>query len=107
MAGAIRQPIDLASLERYIASNVPEIKVPLDIKQVRKHGFDWDVGVVLMGDIVWIWPIESHVSVDGQDWQEICYAKEASRAALVEDSSPGRTRIPDPTRPRKHKRAGA
>jgi hypothetical protein len=35
MAGAVRQPIDLASLERYIESNVPEIKVPIDIKQVQ------------------------------------------------------------------------
>ncbi|KAJ9648342.1 hypothetical protein H2201_000537 [Coniosporium apollinis] len=33
MAGAVRQPIDVASLERYIASNVPEIKVPIDVKQ--------------------------------------------------------------------------
>jgi len=34
MAGAVRQPIDINSLERYIDSNVPEIKTPLDIKQV-------------------------------------------------------------------------
>ncbi|OCK77923.1 APH-domain-containing protein [Lepidopterella palustris CBS 459.81] len=33
MAGAIRQPIDIASLERYIAANVPEIQVPIDVKQ--------------------------------------------------------------------------
>jgi len=33
MAGAVRQPIDIASLERYIAANVPEIKVPIDVKQ--------------------------------------------------------------------------
>jgi aminoglycoside phosphotransferase (APT) family kinase protein len=33
MAGRIRQPIDIASLERYITANVPEIQVPLDIKQ--------------------------------------------------------------------------
>ncbi|KAF2869322.1 kinase-like domain-containing protein [Massariosphaeria phaeospora] len=33
MAGVVRQPIDLASLERYITSNVPEITVPLDVKQ--------------------------------------------------------------------------
>jgi hypothetical protein len=34
MAGAVRQPIDLQSLELYISHNVPEIKVPVDIKQV-------------------------------------------------------------------------
>ncbi|TVY91090.1 Acyl-CoA dehydrogenase family member [Lachnellula willkommii] len=33
MAGAVRQPIDVQSLERYISNNVPEIKVPIDIKQ--------------------------------------------------------------------------
>lgn len=35
MAGQVRQPIDVASLERYVAANVPEIEVPLDVKQVR------------------------------------------------------------------------
>lgn len=33
MAGPVRQPIDLKSLEKYIDSNVPEIKTPLQIKQ--------------------------------------------------------------------------
>ncbi|KAF2096606.1 acyl-CoA dehydrogenase family member 11 [Rhizodiscina lignyota] len=33
MAGPIRQPIDIKSLERYIASNAPEIKTPIDLKQ--------------------------------------------------------------------------
>ncbi|EME79302.1 uncharacterized protein MYCFIDRAFT_156600 [Pseudocercospora fijiensis CIRAD86] len=33
MAGPIRQPIDLDSLAKYIDSNVPEIKTPLDVKQ--------------------------------------------------------------------------
>jgi hypothetical protein len=34
MAGIVRQPIDTKSLERYISQNVPEIKVPIDLKQV-------------------------------------------------------------------------
>ncbi|KAF9736026.1 hypothetical protein PMIN06_002565 [Paraphaeosphaeria minitans] len=33
MAGAVRQPIDVASLERYISSNVPEIALPIEVKQ--------------------------------------------------------------------------
>src|SRR4051794_4056090 len=33
MAGTVRQPIDLQSLERYISQNVPEIKTPIDLKQ--------------------------------------------------------------------------
>lgn len=35
MAGEIRQPIDIASLERYVTSNVPEIKTPITVKQVH------------------------------------------------------------------------
>jgi len=35
MAGQVRQPIDLPSLERYIDKNVAEIKTPLELKQVR------------------------------------------------------------------------
>ncbi|OJI86977.1 hypothetical protein ASPTUDRAFT_40022 [Aspergillus tubingensis CBS 134.48] len=33
MAGAVRQPIDVPSLERYLNLNVPDIKTPLDVKQ--------------------------------------------------------------------------
>ncbi|PYI00969.1 phosphotransferase enzyme family domain protein [Aspergillus sclerotiicarbonarius CBS 121057] len=33
MAGAVRQPIDVPSLERYLDHNVPAIKTPLDVKQ--------------------------------------------------------------------------
>lgn len=34
MAGVVRQPIDVQSLERYISKTVPEIQVPIDVKQV-------------------------------------------------------------------------
>jgi len=34
MAGAIRQPIDIAALQRYITQNVPQIKTPIEVKQV-------------------------------------------------------------------------
>jgi len=34
MAGRIRQPIDIKSLEGYLNNHVPEIKTPLDVKQV-------------------------------------------------------------------------
>jgi hypothetical protein len=37
MAGQVRQPIDVASLERYITANVPEIQVPLEVKQVQRQ----------------------------------------------------------------------
>jgi hypothetical protein len=34
MAGRVRQPIDVGSLERWVSKNVPQIEVPLDVKQV-------------------------------------------------------------------------
>lgn len=34
MAGPMRQSIDVQSLERYISQNVPEIQVPIEVKQV-------------------------------------------------------------------------
>lgn len=39
MAGAVRQPIDVASLEPYIDKNVPIIKTPLTVKQVSPDSF--------------------------------------------------------------------
>jgi hypothetical protein len=36
MAGEIRQPIDIAALERYINDNVKEIQVPISVKQVGR-----------------------------------------------------------------------
>ncbi|KAI1820103.1 phosphotransferase enzyme family protein [Xylaria intraflava] len=33
MAGSIRHPIDVKALEKYLTEHVPEIKVPLDVKQ--------------------------------------------------------------------------
>ena len=35
MAGRVRHPIDMRALERWIEKNIPEIEVPLEIKQVR------------------------------------------------------------------------
>lgn len=34
MAGRVRHPIDVKALEKYIEEHVPEIKTPLDLKQV-------------------------------------------------------------------------
>ena len=34
MAGRIRQQIDIKALERYITNNVPDIQVPIDVRQV-------------------------------------------------------------------------
>lgn len=34
MAGRVRQPIDLEAFEKYIIKNMPEIKTPIELKQV-------------------------------------------------------------------------
>lgn len=38
MAGPIRQPINLDNLSKYIDQHAPEIKTPLDVKQVAPPG---------------------------------------------------------------------
>jgi len=37
MAGAVRQPIDIDSLSTYLEKAVPEIQLPISIKQVHEH----------------------------------------------------------------------
>lgn len=34
MAGAIRQPIDIPALQRYVEQHAPQIKTPFEVKQV-------------------------------------------------------------------------
>lgn len=34
MAGRIRQPVDEKAFEKFISENVPDIKTPIDLKQV-------------------------------------------------------------------------
>lgn len=41
MAGDVRQPIDIPSLERYLNQNVPEIKTPLEVKQASLDREQW------------------------------------------------------------------
>jgi hypothetical protein len=40
MAGAVRQPIDIQALEDYISKNVPQIKAPIELKQVPAPSLD-------------------------------------------------------------------
>ena len=36
MAGEVRQPVDIKALEKYIDQNIPQIKTPVELKQVRE-----------------------------------------------------------------------
>ena len=35
MAGRVRQPIDERAFEKYLSENVPAVKTPVELKQVR------------------------------------------------------------------------
>jgi hypothetical protein len=78
MAGVVRQPIDIPSLERYISQNVPEIKIPIDVKQVLPPFMKLVVQVLIGASVVWLWSIESYIPTYGKRWHEICYAQETS-----------------------------
>lgn len=67
MAGEIRQPIDLAALERYIDSHVKEIKVPISVKQVSGMSVvSFSVWMLMRhANIVRLWTIEPDVSDHG------------------------------------------
>lgn len=106
MAGAVRQPIDVASLSSYIAQRVPDIQLPISVKQVHP-----DVLVtiedLLTPNVVWLWTIESYLSAYGSRRKEICAAEETSWQASLKDSAPHRSRIPHHTCPRGYRCACA
>lgn len=62
MAGAVRQPIDVPSLERYLNLNVPDIKTPLDVKQVYNDPSELLSWPHNSQSLVWLWSIQSYVS---------------------------------------------
>lgn len=78
MAGAVRQPIDIPSLERYISKHVPEITIPIDVKQVT---FSWPLQVnpTLTFLPVRLWPIQPHLPSYLLLRPQICDAQEATR----------------------------
>jgi hypothetical protein len=86
MAGAVRQPIDVQALERYISKNVPEIQIPLDVKQVCLPSL-CPLHLVLTLAEVWLWTIEPDIPTDSKEWPKIRHAEEASRKAPIEDSA--------------------
>ena len=91
MAGPIRQPIDLKSLEQYIEKNVPEIKTPLDVKQVGTellliNGQEEEGG--LMNTVtVWLWTKQPYIPPKVTRRQQICHAQEAARNVAIENSA--------------------
>ena len=106
MAGRIRQPINLENLEKYIKQYVPEIAVPLDVKQVStlqsKH-----TTISIDVEVVRLWTIKPNILVDSVRRQQICHAKEAAREAGIEDGASSRSRVSDNTRHARYRCPGA
>lgn len=91
MAGAVRQPIDVTSLSKYLATTLPdEIQLPISLKQVgltqRQKTFS-ELGRFVDSALstVWLWPVESHVPGDCVGRSKIRAEEEASGEAPVQD----------------------
>ena len=82
----MRQPIDVQSLERYISKNVPEIQVPIDVKQV---GFICYPPPSNNSDmrIVRFRTVEPDIPTDSKGWAEIRHAQEATRKIALKDGA--------------------
>ena len=70
MAGAIRQPIDIKALERYIDQHVPAIKTPLEVKQVKLSPLCYSFlptkepqksAGADNARVVWLWSVQSNI----------------------------------------------
>ncbi len=112
MAGAVRQPIDVASLERYIEKSVPAIQVPIDVKQVcalvapKLPLPPSSEQPSLTALSVRLRPVQSHLPADGPQWPQICHAQEATGQAPLENGPQSGARIPHHPRSGKDGRAG-
>lgn len=84
MAGAIRQPIDIPALEHYISQHVPEITIPIDVKQVLPLNPSL-APIPLTSSAVWIRPIQPNLPTDLHLGPQICDAQKTTRKAHLQD----------------------
>lgn len=96
MAGRVRQPIDEKKLEKYLQDNVPEVKTPVELKQVgqtprlRLGALSKRFTIADMcAYIVWLRPVQSHIPAHSRRWQALCHAQEASGQAPLQDGAQG------------------
>lgn len=99
MAGAMRQPIDVPALERYINQNVPAIVTPLTVKQVGENYAAQYVGVLLRPDthvhvltsftlsIVWFRPIEPYLSNHSIRWPKVRITEKTTGKTTFKNSA--------------------
>ena len=87
MAGAVRQPIDIASLSSYLGKNVHEIQLPISVKQVLSSADFASTGSQLTYPAVWLWAIQSYLPAYRSRWGEICPKEKTSWQIAFKDST--------------------
>jgi hypothetical protein len=103
MAGEVRQPIDIPSLERYIDQHVSEIKTPLDVKQASLAQPSNSTITNLYVSVVRFRSIEPYIPAYCRRWKASRAAQEAPRQAALKDSPQGRARVQDYPSTRRHR----
>ncbi|KAL5332491.1 hypothetical protein BJX70DRAFT_384039 [Aspergillus crustosus] len=98
MAGPVRQPIDIPSLERYIIQHAPLISTPLDVKQVSMLPYFLSICTDSCSGLIYqvrLWSIQPNIPPDlPPQRHSICPPQEAPRQAALENRAPSRARIP-------------
>jgi len=61
MAGAVRQPIDVDALSKYVGRTVTDIKLPIAVKQVWLEASHTNQSDRAYGGLVWLWTVKSNV----------------------------------------------
>lgn len=89
MAGTVRQAIDIASLSAFIEKAVPEIQLPISLKQVPSKHPLLEFHHALTSYTVWLRTVQSHLSTHRSRWQKICASQETPRQASLQDGTPG------------------
>ena len=113
MAGAVRQPIDVGSLSKYIERNVPEIELPIIVKQVFIPSFiplflilatagfppPYDMigsrSLTYTNCLVFLWTVKSDISTHRRIWHQVCATQEAAREAALENRASGEAGVSD------------
>lgn len=113
MAGPVRQPIDIKNLDKYIQDHVPEIATPLDVKQVcprpsihscYSNPITRQVRLRSIKPYIptHLTPSSSRVRVRARE--ALRPAEETTRQASLQNSTPGRARVPHPACPPRYRR---
>lgn len=98
MAGVVRQKIDQAALENFLAQNVSEIATPIELQQVSgiRTGSSRVSQLTNTCMAVQTWPVKPNLSDNGGGWPKIHPTQAPSGEANLEACAPSRPRVPGP-----------